>query len=157
MNRVRSAIPRAGFGLLIGAVFFSSGCAEELGPVPMPVTRVQGLVAAGDRPISGGWIEFIPVGLTVGKLRSARVEADGSFDADGVAVGENAIRLVNEQVDKTPALRLFGTFASPIRRMISTTPAGPVKINLVEEAVRFQEAGRRRAASAPKAGTEEVP
>ena len=95
--------------------------------------------------------------LTVGKLRSARVGADGSFEADGVAVGENAIRLVNEQVDKTPALRLFGTFASPIRRVIPATPSGPVKINLVEEAVRFQEANRRRAASEPAAGPEEVP
>ncbi len=156
MNRGRLAIRPAGVRLLIGAALFSSGCAEELGPVPMPVTRVHGVVTAGDRPISGGWIEFIPVGLTVGKLRSAHIGADGSFDAGGVAVGENAIRLVNEQVDKTPGLRLFGTFGSSIRRVIPATPSGPLKINLVEEAVRFQEAGRRRAAPAPAAGTEEM-
>ena len=42
MNRVRSAIRPAGFGLLIGAALFSSGCAEELGPVPMPVIARPG-------------------------------------------------------------------------------------------------------------------
>lgn len=157
MNRLRPAIRPVGIWLLIVAALFSCGCAEELGPVPMPVARVQGRVTVGDRPITGGWIEFVPVGQTIGKLRSAHVGADGSFDADGIAVGENAIRLVNEQVDLTPALRLFGTFGSPIRRVIRAAPSGPVTINLVEEAVRFQEANRRRAASAPTAGTQEVP
>ena len=118
--------------------------------MPMPVTRVRGVVKEGDRLVTGGWIEFIPADGTVGNLRSARVRADGTFDADGVAVGTNAIRLVNAPIaspsdvplfarlgwaslarteggrlgTKPPAL-LFIPFASPIRRVIEAGDPAP--------------------------------
>ncbi len=152
MNHVCMAAPPIRSVLLIGAALLSGGCTEELGPVPMPVTRVQGVVTEGRRPISGGWIEFLPVDGTVGNLRSARLGSDGSFNADGVAVGENAIRLVNARVE-TPAYRqLFGSFASPIRRDIAAHPSQPLRIDLDEEAIRARERRNRDTArgTAPK-------
>ena len=56
-----------GLGLLL------TGCGEELGPVPMKVVQVRGVVREGARRLSGGWVEFFPVNGTVGNLRSARL------------------------------------------------------------------------------------
>src|SRR5947209_4945853 len=92
MNPARSIASALRSALLIGAALLPVGCSEELGPVPMPVARVHGVVTEGHRPVAGGWIEFMPVDGTVGNLRSARLEPDGSFAADRVAVGVNAIR-----------------------------------------------------------------
>jgi hypothetical protein len=122
----------AGLGLLL------TGCGEELGPVPVRAVHVQGVVREGTRPLSGGWIEFFPVNGTVGNLRSARLRVDGSFEADGVAVGENLIRLVNTHIESPGAANLFGAYSSPIRRVISDRPATPLDVDLVEEAIRFQ-------------------
>ena len=113
-----------------------AGCTEELGPEPMPVTRVKGSVTEGGRPLSDGWIEFFPVDGTVGNLRSARIHADGSFDADGVAVGLNLLRLVNAGVVKK--LDIFTTFQSPIRRRIPAQPGEPLRIELIDEAIHYQ-------------------
>ncbi len=135
--------------LLLGAAMLSGGCAGALGPEPMPVTRVSGVVREGNRPISGGWIEFIPVGMSVGKLRSAPIGPDGSFDADGVAVGENGIRVVNERVEKTSFLGPFGRFTTPIRRVIPASPSAALKIDLVQEAIRYQEARQKGLPPAP--------
>jgi hypothetical protein len=121
-----------------------TGCAEELGPVPMRVAHVRGVVREGKRPVSGGWIEFFPVSGTVGNLRSARLRADGSFEADGVAVGENLIRLVNAQIESPLAYR-FRSFASPIRRTIPEHDTAPITVDLFEETMRVQRAPRRAA------------
>jgi hypothetical protein len=122
-----------------------SGCAEELGPERMPVTRVKGRVSEGGRPVGGGWIEFFPVDGTVGKLRSARLDADGSFEADHVAVGLNLIRLVNTNIKYPDAARLFGAYVSPIRRTIPERPGDPLAIELVEEAKRWDDSRPKRA------------
>jgi hypothetical protein len=178
MNAIRTGKHRVGLALLLGAVALCGGCSEELGPVPMPVTRVRGVVKEGDRPISGGWIEFIPIDGTVGNLRSARVRPDGKFDADRVAIGTNAIRLVDAPIEspshialfsrlrwaslargedsrirtKTPA-RLFMPFASPIRRVIGTDTSAPLEIDVVEEAMRFENGlGRTMARTTAAAG-----
>jgi hypothetical protein len=157
MNRLDFTRRVAGITVVIGIALSSGGCADTLGPVPRPVARVRGVVREGDRPVAGGWIEFVPVDGTVGNLRSARIGADGSFDAVGVPVGENAIRLVNERVAKTPYLWLFGEYRSPIRRVIPANPTdGLIRIDLVEEAIRFQELRRRGAVGAP-AETGEAP
>ena len=95
---------RLGIMLLMGIALFLVGCARTLGPVPMPMARVRGVVHDGNGPVSGGWIEFMPVDGTVGNLRSARLGPDGSFDAEGVPVGEVAIRLVNDRIDQDRVL-----------------------------------------------------
>jgi hypothetical protein len=140
--------------LLIVAALLSSGCEEELGPVPMPVTRVQGVIRQGDRPVTGGWIEFIPVERTVGNLRSARIQPDGRFDAKGVAVGKNAIRLVNTRMESSLFVQLFSPFTSPIRRVITEQPSDRLDINLVEEAVRYEQSRGRAVSAAPPAAGE---
>jgi hypothetical protein len=127
------------------AATLGPGCSRVLGPVPMPVVRVQGVIREGARPISGGWVEFMPCGGTVGNLRSARIAADGTFDADRVAVGENAIRVVNDHVQNTPPLKILGTTGSPIRRVIGPESPAKLTIDLRDEALRFQEFLRRRA------------
>jgi hypothetical protein len=152
----RSSRPARRSALLMIAGLLSSGCSEELGPVPMPVTRVRGIVREGDRPVPGGWIEFIPVERTVGNLRSARLLPDGSFDAEGVAVGKNAIRLVNVALESPRFVQLFCPFTSPIRRVITEPPTAPLDINLVQEAVRYEQS-RRQALSREPPDTGESP
>ncbi len=148
----RARLP-ARVAMLLATALLPVGCSEELGPVPMPVTRVRGVVTEGPRPVAGGWIEFIPVDGTVGNLRSARVRSDGSFDADGVAIGENAIRLVQAGIETPAYVRIFGSFASPVRRVIAAESRAPLRIDLVEEAARAREKrSRERAAAAAPAG-----
>jgi hypothetical protein len=121
----------AGLGLLL------TGCSEELGPTPIRSARVKGVVREGTHPVSGGWIEFFPVNGTVGNLRSAHLHADGSFEAEGVAVGENLLRLENAPIDSPSATQLFRSYGSPIRRVVTEQPAAPLDIDLVEEAIRY--------------------
>jgi hypothetical protein len=145
----------------------------------MPVTRVRGVVKTGDRPLLGGWIEFIPTDGTVGKLRSARVRPDGTFDVDRVATGTNAIRLVDAPIDSTAYLplfaslrwaalaradggrvgpkspaRLFIPFASPIRRLIIADASAPIDVDVVAEAIKFQAEQSRVRAGTPSADAE---
>ena len=123
--------------LLVALVSGTAGCSEELGPEAFPVARVKGRVTEGGRPITGGWIEFFPVDGGVGALRSAKLQPDGSFDADQVAVGLNLIRLVNTNIYNVDASRMFSRYISPIRRNIPQKPAGPLLIDLVDEAIQF--------------------
>jgi len=116
----------------------SSGCAEVLGPERMPVTRVTGSVSVGGRSVQGGWVEFFPVDGTVGNLCSARLRADGSFEADDVAVGLNLVRLINTNLEDRVLARFFGAYTSPVRRTIPDRPGGPLAIELVDELDRFQ-------------------
>jgi hypothetical protein len=141
-NRVLSAF---GSIAVLGAILGAAGCSEELGPESMPVTRVSGSVSEGGRPLSHGWVEFFPVDGTIGNLRSAQLQPDGSFEASGVAVGQNLVRLVNAGVRKE--LGLFTTFRSPIRRFASSGTIEPVRIELVDEAIQFQSTVSRRAIS----------
>ncbi len=151
MNPAHSLTQAFRAGMLAATALLSSGCGEELGPVPMPVTRIKGIVKEGDRPVSGGWIEFTPVDGTVGNLRSARLGADGRFDAEGVAVGKNAIRFVNARIGSLGFRQLFTPYTSPIRRVIAADPPAPLAIDLVEEAVRFERDRRRALAVEPPA------
>jgi hypothetical protein len=121
----------------------ASGCKEELGPEAMPVAPVKGWVTERGRPVRGGWIEFFPVDGGRGDIRSARLKADGSFDANGVGVGLNLIRLVNTDIQNADAARLFGSYQSPIRRMITEHGGDPVAIELVDEAVRWEQTRSR--------------
>jgi len=99
----------------------------------MPVASIRGKVTENGRPVGGGWIEFVPVDGTVGKLRSARLHADGTFQADHVAVGLNLVRLVNIDIGDVNAKWLFEAFHSPIRRMIPAQSGASLTIDLVAE------------------------
>ena len=110
------------------------GCAEELGPEPMPTASINGRVHVRGRPVGGGWIEFRPVGETVGLQRSARLLADGTFRADRVAVGLLAIRVVHPPFP-LPCGRLFERI-SVVRRVVERSGNGPIDIDLDREARR---------------------
>ncbi len=144
------SFPKAPLHWLIAvSLVVLGGCGEELGPVPLRVTHVRGVVREGNRPMAGGWIEFFPVDGTVGNLRSARLRSDGSFEADGVAVGENLIRFVNVHFESPVASMLFGAYSSPIRRVISDRPASPLDVDVVEEAIHFQRSQPRKLRAEP--------
>jgi hypothetical protein len=128
---------------LASVAFGSPGCSEELGPEQMIVTRVKGVVRRGQAPVSGGWIEFFPVDGTVGKIRSARIRNDGSFEGERVAVGRNLIRLANAPLRTAGAEQLFGSYKSPIRRTISGQSTEPLVIDVRDEAILFNESRAR--------------
>jgi hypothetical protein len=140
MRNLRPSIAVLRTLLLLSLGLGSTGCKDVLGPVPLRTTRVRGVVREGKRPVSGGWIEFLPVDGTVGNLRSAPLRGDGSFEADQVAVGENGIRLVHALIESPVASRLFGSNYWLIRRVIPLQPGEPMVVDLVEEAIRFQHA-----------------
>jgi hypothetical protein len=139
-----------GAPIILALALLGSGCKEELGPERYLTARVSGVIKEGERPVSGGWIEFLPVNGTVGNQRSARIQPDGSFQADKVAVGENALRLVNARIQVPGGGQIFGAFTTPIRRRIPERPDGPLAIDLLEEAVRYQSALSRVADRTPQ-------
>ena len=154
-------MPGLRFSRLVGALMIldlailGPGCKEELGPEQFVTARVSGVIKEGDQPVSGGWIEFLPVGGTAGNQRSARIHPDGSFEADKVPVGENALRLVNAPIRLPRGNLIFGTYTTPIRRRIQDSAGVTLAIDLLEEAVRYQAAVQRthnRVAEDPGAG-----
>jgi hypothetical protein len=127
------------------------GCDDELGAERMPTASVSGVVVESGRPVVGGWIEFIPVDGTVGNIRSGRIQPSGEFHVDRAALGENLVRLVNAPIQLPGGGRLFGAYSSPIRRVISAGRQGSLRIDLVEEAIRFQNPPTRSLDSAGRA------
>jgi hypothetical protein len=130
--------------LLVVSFFTSPGCREELGPENFPTADVSGAIVEGNAPISGGWVEFIPVNATVGKIRSARLKPDGTFEATRVPVGEVLVRLSNTGI-RFPSGSLFAAqmakdpqINSFIHRQISPNLTDPLRIDLLEEVVKYQ-------------------
>jgi hypothetical protein len=140
----------------LGAALALAGCREELGPVAFPTTRVSGVVREGGRPVSGGWIEFIPVEGTVGNLRSAPIARDGRFEVSQVAVGCNAIDVVHAPIRRPEVQWLLSIRGKPIRRAIPPGPATTLAIDLLTEAFRHereqseQATGNRTTSRAPQ-------
>ena len=156
MNQRLSAISILRSVLVAIGGLLLTGCEQELGPTPLHLVEVRGVVRDDHRPVSGGWIEFFPVNGTVGNLRSARLQPDGSFKADGVAIGENLIRLVNSRIESPGAAQLFGSYSSPIRRVITDQSATSLDVDLVQEAIRFQKRNTRQS-SGESLGTGALP
>jgi hypothetical protein len=115
-----------------------AGCREELGPVAFATTRVSGVVREGGRPVSGGWIEFMPVDGTVGNLRSAPIARDGRFEVSQVAVGLNVIDVVHASIRRPEVQWLLSLREKPIRRAIPPGPATMLVIDLLTEAYRHE-------------------
>jgi len=116
-----------------------AGCAEELGPEPMPTARAAGVVTADGRPVVGGWIELLPVDGTVGRLRSGRLGPDGSFQVDRAPVGRVAIRLAGpvRMADGGPLPRRLDRFRSAylIRRAVPPGGTDALAIDLGDEPI----------------------
>jgi hypothetical protein len=81
-------------GAWLALSMLAIGCSQELGPERFRTTAISGRLTMAGRPLGPGWLEMMPVDGTTGRLRSVRVERDGSFRADQVPVGELAMRMV---------------------------------------------------------------
>jgi hypothetical protein len=134
---VVSCRPWHRFLTLFAVAFFSIGCDDVLGPEKMPVAIVDGKVSQRGKPVTRGWIEFIPVDGAVGRMRSARLHSDGTFHATKVPVGVILIRLVNIDWEPIQMRRFFGVFSSPIRRSVSQNNNLPLEIDLADEYLKM--------------------
>jgi hypothetical protein len=124
-------------GLALGLL---AGCAEELRPEAFRTTTITGRVTVGGRAYGPGWLEMMPVDGTTGHLRSAPVGRDGSFRAEGVPVGEVAMRLVGFPPVGT-GVPTTDRFLQEVRQVYGirrkVPPAGgAVAIELAEDAAR---------------------
>jgi hypothetical protein len=127
------------------------GCREELGPDRFPTASVAGVVLQAGEPVPGGWVEFQPIDGAVGNFRSARIGPDGAFQRGGVAIGLNRIRLVDiPGLSPTVAAILYNR--ANIVRKIPREPAEPIRIDLMEELARLQEAENARTRPATQQG-----
>jgi len=121
----------------------SAGCRDELGPETFPITSVSGVILNSGAPASGGWVEFQPIDGTVGEFRSARIQPDGSFRREGVAIGRNRVRLVDiPGLSPTVAAVLYNRVN--IVRTIPREPGEPLRIDFVEDLARMQDADNAR-------------
>ncbi len=127
--------PRSGLPFLLTFCLVLSGCQEELRPVARPTASVSGRILLGEQPIEAGWVEFLPVDGTVGNLRSARLGPDGSFQAEGVAVGTNALRVVGVPLPAS----LYDLFSQRyvLRRTMPEAGRRDLDIDLLEESLPF--------------------
>jgi hypothetical protein len=115
----------------------TAGCSEELGRDPFVTTRVMGTVRVGTRPLTGGWVEFLPFDGAVGNLRSAPIGRDGRFELDEVALGTNAVGIVGAPLE--PRYRWkFNALQTPIRRVIPAGHPAVLDIDLAVEYVRWE-------------------
>lgn len=109
------------------------GCSEELAGPRVPTASVAGRVRLGSTPVSGGWVEFLPVEGAVGSLRSAPLDRDGRFQLRGVAIGKNLVRLVHP---RTPGVEMaFQRFTSPLR--VDVADGLEVDLDLNRERLRL--------------------
>ena len=121
-----------------------NGCADELGPEQFRTTKVTGKVRIGSTPVGGGFIEFLPVGGTVGLMRSGPIHPDGTFVVNRVPVGENAVGLFGGSLPRGFSVR-FNTLSTPIRRTFRDAPSSTTDLDLLVEEVLYQKAAARSA------------
>jgi len=114
-----------------------SGCGGAFGPEQFKTARIEGAVRIAKEPLRGGFIEFSPIDGTVGIMRSAPIQPDGTFVVDRVAVGVNAIAIVGESLPR----RLSGIcdpLGSQIHRTVADAQATKIEIDLLAEEASVQ-------------------
>ncbi|MFO0957225.1 MAG: hypothetical protein U0800_07120 [Isosphaeraceae bacterium] len=123
----------AGFGIAMAL----AGCGRMTAPVPRETADVRGRLLAGGTPIGRGWVQFWPVEGTVGNMRAAPLEADGSFRMTRAPVGRVVVLVTPaapiDGGDRYRAARIARAqgFDSPIRLTIGNPPADPLNIDLL--------------------------
>ena len=133
----------------IAVLALLSGCGRALGPERMETATVRGRVHFRDVPIASGWVEFVPTEGTIGRLRSAKLAPDGSFEARAVPVGRVAIRLAGPPLPRTgdPGIDNFFFMCRQSFLIRRNVPEGgaAIDIELRDEAIAFEKAyGPRR-------------
>jgi hypothetical protein len=108
----------------------------------METTRVVGKITNAGRPVTSGWVEFLPVDGTIGNLRTAPIATDGGFTIDRAPVGRVAVGLTAIPGDLIRTalgpyhLRAFRFNSTPIRRSIPPGAESQVEIELSLEAYK---------------------
>lgn len=133
----------AAFSWLVLALLVA-GCRDARGPT----TTLQGVVRVRGAAVGPGWLEFLPIDGTLGDLRSARLQSDGSFRVERVPVGRTAIRLVGTPRLATgdPALDLWlGQLRQVhlVQKSIAPSPTPPLLLDLEVEEQRSRDAAPR--------------
>ncbi|WP_169979163.1 hypothetical protein [Tautonia rosea] len=118
-------------GWCLATLVLSAGCDQEWGPDGIPSAEVSGRIHCTGDPLTRGWLEFIPVDGTIGRLKSVSIRPDGTFLAEGVAPGVVAIRVVAADLPG-PEYSLFGQIYL-IRREIRDAQANQIDIDLEQE------------------------
>lgn len=150
-RRPRPLLMLAASAVIVG----TSGCREELGPERFLTASVSGTILKSGEPVTGGWVEFQPAEGAVGDFRSARIEPDGTFRTDRVAIGSNVIRLIDLPGLPPGASAVLSNSVQnprPIYRTIAREPDGPIRIDVIDELLRYQDAQSPRAKPAPREG-----
>ncbi len=138
--------------LCISLILVGIGCSAELGPEKLPTSDVKGRVRLSGQPIASGWVEFWPVGGTLGNFRVAPIRPDGTFEIRGVAVGTN--RIVLAHVPLREILTFNGRVAghifmnlptSPIELQIKADGNAPIELDLGMIANEYLQKQRRNA------------
>jgi hypothetical protein len=136
---------RPGIGLFACLAFLmASGCSEEIGPERPPTTRVEGTITIGGRPVTSGWVEFLPTEGTEGNLRTARISKDGTFSAGFVPVGRVAVAFADLRIPPIPTALgpveawSFRFNTTPIRKSIPAGPKASLDLDLAAEAYAFR-------------------
>ncbi len=98
---------------------------------------MRGYIHAADKPVAGGWVEFLPIDGTVGNFRVAPIDRAGRFEIDGVGVGRHVVGLAHTDLEQ-PFASLFDTFRTPVRRVIPAGDLYDLDLDLVAEATRIE-------------------
>lgn len=93
-------------------------------PFSFDRVTVEGKITVDGRPLSPGWVTFLPIEGTVGRPAIGRVRADGSYVARGVPVGRLQVRvqaprglsaaIVRTRREAAGRIGLVGGNASPL-------------------------------------------
>ena len=94
MHHVARNRPAGGAAVAI-ALMLGAGCGQELDRFQYPTRTLAGQVTFQGRPVTSGWVEFVPTHGTVGNIVSARLGAGGRYTARAVAVGNNQVKIVH--------------------------------------------------------------
>jgi len=137
----------------VSSALVGLSCDEEIGPPEFATASVSGRITLAGEPLSGGWLEFLPVDGTVGRLRSAPIDSQGRFRAKRVAVGVNGLRVVGVALPPEDRQR-FGQ-AYLMRRAVPASGLEAIEIDLIEERARIQ--ARMRAQTEAQALADPTP
>ena len=127
-------LTRAGFVTLklgfLTILSIVSGCSEEMPGTRFPLANVQGKVVRDGKPLTNGWVEYVPVDGGKGVFRSGPIELDGMYQMTGLGPGLHVVRVV---VPRDKSIFPFDQFFSPIRRTLTSDSVQTYDINLNEE------------------------
>lgn len=118
-------------------VLVLAGCGRMAAPPLRETVDVRGRILAGGSPIGRGWVQLWPIEGTVGNMRTAPLEADGSFRVTKVPVGRVLVMVDPAEPpasgDRFRAARIARArgFESPIRATIASPMPEPLAIDLL--------------------------